>query len=932
MSRIRFSLVALAMLAVAAPAAPAAGLAAPAVYAVSSAVTVRASHDVAVPAEAKSASADIVAARNEFESVQVVVEAGGAQVDNVAIGMADAAVGLTGPDGATIPAANISVYREHSYTVAPDKISDGEGATGAWPDPLIPAVDPFYGQQRNAWPVHVPQAQRVVAWIDVLVPKGQAAGQYNGTIRVSTSGATLETIPLRLKVLNFEIPSTASMDSAFLTQDMTLICRAHTGTTNCGNVEKQWALHSLYARAALENRVTLSNIAPLGQNEGPPKDAKLTYFNKYIHPLITGTNPTSPPSSVASKAWSSVRLPGAKLTTQSIYGYASWHCLGTCVTEWENFAAAKGYQDRLWLYACDEPGREETKWAECSKPGRGLTRQTPLRKLVTAHPKRLEDFSSMSYVDLLTTQVRELTGKPHCCNDWFDSYSGLKSYFDKYLVEPTGPTNRQWLYTACDSMGCDHLNSENPAWNSPLYDGWAGYGIDQPSTQARMMGWLVYLFDARGELYYDMTAKLPTAWTNQFWFGGQGDGTFFYPGIAKDGSGEAAGAVIIGGTDDIPIESIRLKRVRDSREDYEYLRKLEMVQDKSEALARAKDLFGSATDSLAASRDKAPWTTPTPVDLEQVRCDLASRITQSRACDFGEAPPPPAPTGTDLEVTATAVKAPAGPNLTFRVTITNNGPDASAGSTLYNRLPSAAMLISHDAVWCSDFAEDTLACSVAGLEAGQSAAVNFVIRPGHEGPLSNWGYVEGADPDPKWGNNDDTSTVGPTFICDKLGTSAADSIVGTDASEVLCGRGGNDLLLGGRGDDLLFGGTGSDTIRYAGSPHAMTVNLNFQRPTADGAWPRHSGQTGHGMDRLSSVERAAGSSYGDILGGRDGHSDRLSGNGGADILRGYRGVDRLYGGTGRDELYGGDGSDTLKGGGGSDLCREASDAHISCER
>jgi len=42
---------------------------------------------------------------------------------------------------------------------------------------------------------------------------------------------------------------------------------------------------------------------------------------------------------------------------------------------------------------------------------------------------------------------------------------------------------------------------------------------------------------------------LTTAWTDQYRFGGNGDGTLFYPGTPDR----------VGGTDPIPIESMRMK-------------------------------------------------------------------------------------------------------------------------------------------------------------------------------------------------------------------------------------------------------------------------------------------------------------------------------------------------------------------------------------
>lgn len=79
------------------------------------------------------------------------------------------------------------------------------------------------------------------------------------------------------------------------------------------------------------------------------------------------------------------------------------------------------------------------------------------------------------------------------------------------------------------------------------------------------MGAAAYRYRATGELYYATTREAATAWDRQYAFGGNGEGTLFYPGRPE----------LIGGTRDIPIESIRLKRIRDGHEDYEWLTALE---------------------------------------------------------------------------------------------------------------------------------------------------------------------------------------------------------------------------------------------------------------------------------------------------------------------------------------------------------------------
>jgi hypothetical protein len=62
-------------------------------------------------------------------------------------------------------------------------------------------------------------------------------------------------------------------------------------------------------------------------------------------------------------------------------------------------------------------------------------------------------------------------------------------------------------------------------------------------------------------------------WTDIRLFGGNGDGTLFYPGLPAR----------IGGHTEIPIESIRLKLIREGMEDYEYLALLAKLKGRNAA-------------------------------------------------------------------------------------------------------------------------------------------------------------------------------------------------------------------------------------------------------------------------------------------------------------------------------------------------------------
>ena len=186
-----------ALLAVAAL-APASAAAAPSVTVADSLTTVRPDQPFT-----GSAAASISAARNEFESFQVVVSAQGEAAGGVSVALAQP---LTGPGGA-IPAQNVTIYREEYVDLK--RPSDLEGATGRWPDALIPAVDPYYGEPRNAFPVDIPAGENRVAWIDVLVPVDQTPGTYQGSLAVTDASGFSATVPVQLVVRSFALPSTA---------------------------------------------------------------------------------------------------------------------------------------------------------------------------------------------------------------------------------------------------------------------------------------------------------------------------------------------------------------------------------------------------------------------------------------------------------------------------------------------------------------------------------------------------------------------------------------------------------------------------------------------------------------------------------------------------------------------------------------------------
>lgn len=474
----------------------------------------------------------VSAARNETVSYQLRVP-GPLREAKVEAGP------LVGPGGARIPGSAITVYREGYYDVK--RPSDAEGATGFWPDALIPQRDPLYGERRDAFPADVPAHGQLAIWVDVSAAIHQQPGDYAGEVRVSDADGTVGAVPVTAIVEPFGIPSTSTLKSAFLLETSP-ICRAFGGCSG----EQRWFYGALFAEAALDNRLTLADA-----HDGGPGDAG---FRKHFLPLLDGTAPH-------------VRLPGAKLTSVGVWGLECGDCLGP----WRRAAERDGFASRFFLYACDEPSTPP-EWADCARNVRRAERSWPgVRALVTASYQ-----PSASWVDIYAPIINDL-----------DPPGGLEllspgtpATYAPWLIG--APGRELWSYTSCQSYSCGSREGAE-------YAGWPGYAIDEPPFEAGAMPWLAFLYGFTGELYYSTTKSLATATTDQYVSGGNGDGNLFYAGTPAGGNGSIA----VGGRHPIPIESIRLKRIRDGREDYEYLHLAEARGLGVPAREIAAGLFGS---------------------------------------------------------------------------------------------------------------------------------------------------------------------------------------------------------------------------------------------------------------------------------------------------------------------------------------------------
>jgi MYXO-CTERM domain-containing protein len=493
-----------------------------------------------------SASAQLVAARNEFESFQIAIR-GTSAVSNVRA----KASALTGPGGATIPSSNVRLYRQAIMEVYTP--SGSIGSKGRFPDGLIPDVDESDGQTRSAFPFSVPAGETRALWVDILVPMEAPAGRYAGSIHVTGDGFDV-TVPMELEVLGFTLPSTPTLTTAFRSWPGR-ICFQHTDLSDCGGHEAAMDLLTKYARLGLDHRITFSNFFVLPHSMTDETMMGLhgddwSVFDATFGPFLNGTAAT--------------QLPGARLTSVE-YG---WRPTREALKAYTQHAREKGFLDRVFDYTTDEPTFTGT-WHEIA-PRSALFRDAApgMRMLVTANIAETHEHGLVDRLDILAPVVNHMDAPR-------GQYAGnQRPSYDDFIRKG----GELWMYQSCMSHGCSFGGAESNAV-------WPSYMIDVPAPRNRAMQWVDFAYGATGELYYETVLTYDwNPWESVFNFSGNGDGTLLYPGKPEK----------IGGTTQVPIPSLRLKHIRDGVEDYEYLAMLVKLGDPELARKLARDVAPAA--------------------------------------------------------------------------------------------------------------------------------------------------------------------------------------------------------------------------------------------------------------------------------------------------------------------------------------------------
>jgi hypothetical protein len=404
--------------------------------------------------------------------------------------------------------------------------SNSEGAAGLWADPLVPL------EASRSF-----SAPRLAFYGEVCAPATAQPGNYETRAVLESAHRPSVALGIEVTVEPFTLPATSSLPNSF---GISLYSIAKGHRLNPESEEARELLQA-YARALLAHRLSAHGMSmqpPPARVEGASVTLDFRDYDRELKPFLLGTAL----SNGARFSSTELRLPRTLPNDSARTAYAK---------AFREHLATLGWKGQLFFYAKDEPKPQD--FAAVLADSR-VMRAAKVPVLVT-HP---DDPELTPAADVLAPTLNCFfpARGPQTCPQ-VRAVSALRG---------KGPS-KVWWYQSCNSHGCTGGPTKTVDVER-AYSGWASYMVDHPAPLNRAMGPLAALAGVDGELYFDTVYayNAQDPWKDVFAFGGNGDGTLFYPGTP---------AVLGKGQPNQPILSLRLKHIRDGLEDLEYLRLLE---------------------------------------------------------------------------------------------------------------------------------------------------------------------------------------------------------------------------------------------------------------------------------------------------------------------------------------------------------------------
>jgi len=482
------------------------------------------------PPRKASMAVELFAARNEWESFQVLLRS-----DKPVASISLEPGTLRGPGNAEIHSRLSALYRMHQMEIRTPSHRNSSFTPGWYPDPLVPLThsltgEPLEGGRVKSAPLDLPADQTHGFLVDLYVPADAAPGVYKTVYHVLTLGGQTIELPVTLTVWNFALPRVPALHTS-LGSPSSRLRKYYRDQAKQGKQSEpsRWGL----VEAQVDDLLTKHriNATPRSHLLVPTeKDGQFTFTPDQVSALKTF---------VTHQPVNAICVPHPRAAVKD--PVVEKERLGRWLKAFDALSAALGREIVFYTYLKDEPNDAEAyeyvrTWGKAVRQAGSVVKVLVVEQCDTQNP------------------------------DWGDLYGAVDIWCPLFCLFKEEPTRERqkagemiWTYTAlCQGK------TPTPWWQ-----------IDFPLTNYRAPAWIAWRYRIRGLLYWGGMSywdQVDDPWNQAWTYGRPKDGKG--KGLVYNGEGVLAYPARAVGYDGLA-PSLRLKALRDGIEDYDYLALLE---------------------------------------------------------------------------------------------------------------------------------------------------------------------------------------------------------------------------------------------------------------------------------------------------------------------------------------------------------------------
>lgn len=494
---------------------------------------------------------------------------------------------LAGHDDSKIPRTEARLYRQHQLHLTAGTYRNDGFKPDWYPDPLIPFTNPVTGQKLqggrlSAVPFDLPAEQTHGFWVDLHVPEKTPAGEYHGTYRLTAGGRLIRALPVSLTVWDFTLPQTPTLVTEFGSPNLHEYYRQRAKEGRAVEPSDWAAVEAQCAQLLSEHCLNAVPPAKLLTPEPRPDGSfeiplrQVEALRSFVDRYHVNALQIPHPSSV-------IKDPVAERDR-----------LRAWLAAFDRAADGLGRPGVLfYTYLRDEPNTREDY------------------RYVQLWGRAIRDARSVVKV-LVVEQPWTAPGQGGADSAWGDLYGAVDIWCPLFSLHHQDSAARRlalgeriWTYTAL----CQ--GPPTPWWH-----------IDFPLLNYRVPAWMAWRDGMTGLLYWGGMSywrESDDPWSTAPRYTGNGQPQQGERGIVFNGEGSLVYPAHDVGYDGV-VPSIRLKALRRSIQDYEYLSILQRLGRAS----AAQEIVHSLTTSFF-QWDKAP------ADYERARSKIASLVIQAQS-------------------------------------------------------------------------------------------------------------------------------------------------------------------------------------------------------------------------------------------------------------------------------------------------------------